>query len=209
MICCWGELLCFYEEGWILSKPWDRPSSEVVTLPLLSGWDRSWLIFGRKRSVCDGKDRLRRYSCCFLFSCDSAAESSKCLWVMSWWPGSTYWSRSFNCRPPAVHAWRTTMSSWRRTTPSWRAQTLWTWSMSSLRANSWKFWTQRSWWARWAEIRFWKTSRCEEINNFYILCSRAKIQLCGFLSGNPELPEFPSTPSSKSRPCSSQVASLH
>ncbi len=27
---------------------------------------------------------------CFLSSCDSTAESSKWLWVMSWWPGNTY-----------------------------------------------------------------------------------------------------------------------
>lgn len=105
----------------------------------------------------------------FSFSCNSAAESSKCLWATSWWPGSTYWWRSSTCRPPAVHAWRTMTSSWRRTTPSWNAPTPWTWWMSSLPANSWTFWTQRSRWARWAEVRFWNTGRCDNINDFFFL----------------------------------------
>ncbi|XP_011489576.1 PCNA-interacting partner isoform X1 [Oryzias latipes] len=62
---------------------------------------------------------------------------------------------------------------------------------------------------------FLKSSNTVDLVDVLATCQQLKvldpeelvspIQLCGFLSGNPELPEFPSTPSSKSRPCSSQV----
>ncbi|RVE56566.1 hypothetical protein OJAV_G00222380 [Oryzias javanicus] len=48
-------------------------------------------------------------------------------------------------------------------------------------------------------------STCEQLKVLDPEEAVSPIQLCGFLSGNWDLPEFPSTPSSKSRPCSSQV----
>lgn len=72
---------------------------------------------------------------------DSAAASSKWLWVTSWWPGSTYCGTNCACRTPALRGRRTMTSSWRRTPPSWRALTLSTCSISSPCTHSWDRWT--------------------------------------------------------------------
>lgn len=50
----------------------------------------SFLNCGRRS---DWFQAVGNYGCCFhcfLSCCDSTVESSKWLWVMSWWPGNTY-----------------------------------------------------------------------------------------------------------------------
>lgn len=60
------------------------------------------------------------------------------------------------------------------------------------------------------QIVYWVRDQSVYLSNYFFFYSFAKIQLFEFLSGNMEVPELPdssvpSTPSSKSRSCSSQV----
>lgn len=132
--------------------------------------------FCRRRSFCfwtDWFQAVSNYGCCFhcfLSSCDSKAESSKWLWVMSWWPGNTYCYTNFTCHPPTLHAWRTMISSWKHTNPSSSAPTLWTWLISSPCINSWEWTpTQTSLWARWVGAGWNQTDYVDRSRSDWLL----------------------------------------
>lgn len=110
------------QRGLIGSRLACRLLIKALSIPFLN----NWLIFA-------------------LCIVDSATESSKWLWVTSWWPGSTYCSTNCACRTPALRGRRTMTSSWRRTPRSWHAPTPWTCSMSSPCTHSWDRWTATLW----------------------------------------------------------------